>query len=125
MDTTNDPEPVSEIDDWKGRVVRLTQKPFEIHKTRHPEFVPYLEAAQQTIRDPDFVTEGQHNANVLFRFNMGKYPYENLYPAVVIYYTNESGKEVTHYFTSTVGDHPIIELRHQWIAGHRFSVGGL
>jgi hypothetical protein len=114
-------ECVFKIEDWRGRIVRLTQHTFNSHKNRHPEFVPYIEAAKETIQDPDFVAETDSGATALFRFGLGEKPFKNLYLVVIIHYEGEIGKEATHYFTSRLGDLSIVEVRHQWVSGLRYS----
>ena len=111
---------VFEIKDWCGRIVRLTQHTFNIHKDRHPEFVPYIGAAQETIQDPDFTAETGSGAVALFRLGLGKKLYKNLYLVVIVHYDGEVGIEATHYFTSRLGDLKVMEIRHQWISGLRY-----
>jgi len=112
---------VIETKDWCGRIVRLSQHTFNVHKDRHPEFVPYIEAVKETIQDPDFVAETDSGATALFRFGLGEKTFEKLYLVVIIYYEGEIGKEATHYFTSRLGDLKIVEIRHQWISGLRYT----
>lgn len=111
---------IFEVKDWRGRIVRLTEKTYNAHKDRHPEFIPYIEAAQETIEDPDFVAETNSGAIALFRFGLGKKPFEKLYLVVIIHYDSDVGREATHYFTSRIGDWRILEHRHQWISGLRY-----
>ena len=44
-----------ETRDWRGRVVRMTQKTFDPHCVLHAEFPKYIEEAKATILDPDRV----------------------------------------------------------------------
>lgn len=111
---------IFEIKDWHGRIVRLTRRTFEVHEKRHQEFAKYIEAAKQTIQDPDLVAEADNGAVSLFRFGLGNKPFENLYLVVVVYYKGAEGKEATHHFTDSIGDLRVIEYRYQWLGGQRF-----
>jgi len=113
---------IFEVQDWRGRTVRLTRRTFEVHKKRHPEFVPYVEEAKQTIQDPDFVAEADSGAVALFRFGLGHKPFENLFLEVIVYYNGEQGIEATHHFTTEVGSLIILEYRYQWLSGNRFDM---
>ena len=115
---------IFEVQDWRGRTVRLTKRTFEKHEKRHPEFAPYIEEAKQTIQDPDFVAEADNGAVALFRFGLGHKPFENLFLEVIVYYSGEEGIEATHHFTTEVGGLQIIEHRYQWLTGTRFDVRG-
>lgn len=114
-----------EVKDWRRRTVRLTRRTFETHEKRYPEFAQYVEAAKQTIQDPDFVAEADNGAFFLVRFRLGRKPFENLYLVVVVYYKGAEGIEATHYFTHRVKDVRIVEMRYQWLAGSRFAVGSV
>lgn len=111
---------IFEVKDWRGRTVRLTKRTFEIHEKRHPEFAQYVEAAKQTIQDPDTVAEADNGAMSLFRLGLGHERFENLYLVVIVYYKGTEGTEATHHFTTELGDLRIIEHRHQWLSGNRF-----
>jgi len=111
---------IFEIKDWIGRTVRLTRHTLNAHKERHPEFVPYLGEAQQTIQDPDFIAKTDSNAFALFRFGLGKNLYKNLYLVVIVHYNENGGTVATHYFTSRIGDLKIVKIRHQWVSGLRY-----
>ena len=113
-----------EVKDWCGRTVRLTRRTFETHKERHPEFTQYIEAAKQTIQDPDLVAEADNGGTSLVRFGLGRKPFGKLYLVVIVFYRGAEGTEATHHFTSRLGDLRIIETRHVWLAGKRFSLGG-
>ena len=118
---------IFEIKDWRGRIVRLTRKTFEVHEKRHQEFRQYIEAAKQTIQDPDIVAEADNGAVSLFRFGLGHKSFERLYLQVIVYYKKVEkeveGKEATHHFTSAIGDLQVIEHRYQWLGGQRFGLG--
>lgn len=83
----------------------------------------YIEEAKQTIQDPDIVAEADNGALSLFRFGLGRKPFQNLYLVVIVYYKGMEGVEATHHFTTMLGDLRIIEHRQQWLAGNRFKVG--
>ena len=111
---------IFEVKDWLGRIVRLTRHTYDIHKDRHPEFSPYIEASKETIKDPDFVAETDSKAIALFRFGLGKNLYKHLYLVVIVHYEGKVGRVATHYFTSRIGDLKIIKIRHQWVSGLRY-----
>lgn len=113
---------IFEVNDWRGRIVRLTKRTFETHEKRHPEFAKYIEEAKLTIQDPDFVAEADNGAIALFRFGLGRKPFNDLYLVVIVYYKGEKGMEATHHFVTKPGDLKIIEYRYQWLAGNRFDV---
>ncbi len=125
MSDESQAEYIFEIKDWRNRTVRLTRQTFEIHKKRHPEFVPYLEAAKLTIKDPDSVAKADNNGIFLIRYGLGDKHYKNLYLCVVVFYNNDEGIEATHHFQRQYGDLTIIERRYMWIAGNRLPIGGL
>ena len=75
---------VFEVPYWRGRPVRLTQRTFDNHKGKRPDFVTNLDEAKLTIQDPDMVGEGDNGAISLFRYGLRSYP--NLYRRVIVYY---------------------------------------
>lgn len=115
---------IFEVKDWRGRIVRLSRRTFETHEKRHPEFAEYIEAAKETIKDPDLVAEADNGATSLFRFGLGHKPYENLYLVVIVYYKGTNGIEATHHFQASIGDLTVTEHRYQWLGGRRFKLGG-
>lgn len=116
---------IFEVKDWRGRIVRLTSRTFKTHEQRHPEFPQYIEAAKQTIQDPDFVAEADNGALYLVRFRLGRKPFENLYLVVVVYYKGAEGVEVPYHFARSLKDVRVVEIRYQWLAGNRFAVGSI
>ena len=115
---------IFEVNDWRGRIVRLTKATFEKHTKRHLEFVNYIEAAKQTIKDPDFVAEADNGALALFRFGLGDKPFERLYLQVIVYYNKGEGREATHHFVTKLGDLRLIETRYLCVAGSRIRLVG-
>lgn len=118
-------EHVFQIKDWRGRQVHLTQRTFESHAHRRPEFAEYKAEAEETINDPDIVQESDTGATFLYRFAIGRPPFSRLYLKVVIFYRQQGDSQIgtvaTFYFTDALAsDTPIIEHRAQWIAGQRF-----
>ena len=120
-------EYVFQIEDWRGRTVRLTRRTFDSHALKRPEFPEYLPEAQETIRDPDIVQEGDNRAILLYRFGIGRPPFSRLYLMVVVFYRQRMGREsgvvATHFFTDMLAPNsPIIEHRAQVIGGQRFPL---
>jgi len=121
-------EYVFEIEDWRGRHVSLTQRTFENHLQRHPEFPEYVEEAKQTIHDPDVVQESDTGATLLYRFGIGRPPYSRLYLMVVVYYRRRGegqvGTVATYFFTDVLKyGESVIEYRAQVVNGRRFLLG--
>lgn len=121
-------EYVFEIEDWKGRIVRLTQRTFDNHAKKRSMTNEYLEEAKETIRDPDTVQHSSTGATLLYRFGLGRTPYSQLYLMVVVYYKkrdrNEEGVVATYFFTDSLAyNGPMIEHRAQWLNGIRHHIG--
>lgn len=126
-------EYVFQIQDWRDRLVRLSQRTYNNHVPRHPEFAEYLHEAQETIRDPDIVQESDTGATYLYRFGIGKPPFSRLYLKVVVFYVvvfyrERGGRQVgtvaTYFFTDALAwDTPVIEHRAQVIGGQRYLLG--
>ncbi len=117
-------EYVFEIEDWRGRLVRLTQRTFTIHKEKRSITSEYLEEAQQTIRDPDIVQLSSTGATLLYRFGLGKGIYSRLYLMVAVHYRRRGGEQegivATYFFTNDLAfNEPVIEYRAQWMNGQR------
>jgi hypothetical protein len=122
MSNKNQTKYIFEIRDWRNRIVRLTNRTYDIHEKRHPEFVPYLEAAKQTIQDPDIIAEADNGAILLIRYGLGQKYFKSLYLFVVVFYNGDEGIEATHHFARELGNLKIIEQRYFWILGNRLPV---
>ncbi len=119
---------VIETEDWRGRSVRMTQRTFDIHAERRPMTSEYLEEAKTTIRDPDIVQPSSSGATLLYRFGLGRPPYQRLYLMVAVHYRQrgetEEGTVATYFFTDSLAfQEPLIEYRAQWLNGQRFLRG--
>ena len=119
-------DPVFEVTDWRGRIVRLTRRTFENHKDKRPEFALYIDEAKETVEDPDFIADANDGAVALVSYGLGREKFANLYLQVVVFYRGEpeSGSVATFHFISGLGKMVIVERRYQWVAGARFDVRG-
>jgi hypothetical protein len=116
-----------EVEDWRGRLVRMTQRTFDAHVEKRAVTIDYLGEAKETISDPDIVQESDTGATYLYRFGIGRPPYSNLYLMVIIYYRQREGTQTgivaTYHFTDSLAYHePVIEYRAQWVNGRRIRL---
>jgi len=118
------PQLVFEVEDWRGRLVHVTQRTFSSHAGKRPEFSEYRSEAETTIRDPDIVQESDTGATLIYRFGIGRPPFARLYLKVVVFYKKRRGRETgtvgTWFFTDSLEhEAPIVEHRAQWLNGQR------
>ncbi len=115
---------VFEVIDWRGRLVRMTQRTYDTHVERHAEIPEYIQEAQATIADPDAVYKSDvGRTEHLYRFGLGRGIYARTYLVVVIHYQEDqsTGIVATYYCRKRRPKLDVLATRYVHVDGIRIT----